>query len=112
MRMLKPRLLKTSKSGGWKPDEERGSRQERGYGRQWEKDREETLKAHRGLCQVCLSQGRTTRATQVDHIVNKAKARVLGWTPEQIEAPSNRQAICDACHREKTQREALEARGG
>lgn len=46
------------------------------------------------LCQRCLAKGRPTPATQVDHIIPKAK----GGTDD----PENLQAICDECHAEKT----------
>ena len=54
-----------------------------------------------GLCQPCLDLGRTTQATEVDHIINKA----AGGT----DAMENLQAICVPCHIEKTKREARAA---
>lgn len=44
-----------------------------------------------------MRAGRTTQARAVDHIINKA----AGGSDD----PSNLQAICDACHAEKTSRE-------
>lgn len=49
------------------------------------------------LCQPCLRKGRYTQATQVDHVESLA----LGGTDEA----SNLQAICDDCHKVKTQQE-------
>jgi 5-methylcytosine-specific restriction protein A len=50
-----------------------------------------------------MRQGRTTSATEVDHITPKAK----GGTDDD----DNLQAICADHHREKTAREAAEAKG-
>jgi 5-methylcytosine-specific restriction protein A len=52
------------------------------------------LERDRGLCQVCLLNGRTTLASEVDHIVGKAQ----GGSDDE----SNLQAICDTCHDAKT----------
>jgi hypothetical protein len=37
-------------------------------------------------------------ADQVHHIVGKTEARGMGWTDEQIDAPSNLMAINRVCH--------------
>lgn len=87
-------------------DERRGSRHERGYGAAWDKLRAQIIERDNGLCQPCLKRGRAHQGTHVDHIVNKAVARRLGWTDEQIDAPANLQCICRAAHRAKTQGEA------
>lgn len=79
------------------------SRHERGYGTKWDKLRPAILKRDGYLCQSCKREGITTRATQVDHIVNKAQ----GGTDE----PGNLESICRRCHRAKTQREAQEGKG-
>lgn len=55
------------------------------------------------LCQVCLALGLLTPATEVDHIIPKAKG---GADDER-----NLQAICTDCHASKTTREAAEAQG-
>lgn len=83
------------------------SRQERGYGWEWRKLRLTILERDKHLCQCarCKASGRTTLATQVDHVVSKAKAQALGWTEEQIDDPSNLQAINDKCHEIKTKEE-------
>ena len=50
------------------------------------------------LCQVCMSEDRLTPATEVDHIIPKAR----GGTDN----PDNLQAICAECHKTKTARES------
>lgn len=92
--------------------ERRGTRQSRGYDRQWDKRRLRILQRDSHLCQVCLAAGIVTSAQAVDHIVNKAEAKRLGWTDEQTEADSNLQSICNPCHREKTLAEAIRGRVG
>lgn len=93
-------------------DDRRGSRHERGYGAAWDKRRVRILRRDRGLCQPCLQQGVVTKATQVDHIRNKAEAKAAGWTDEQIDADENLQSICTECHKVKTAAEARKGRGG
>ncbi|MGY6410778.1 MAG: HNH endonuclease [Alkalilacustris sp.] len=75
-----------------------GSAHARGYGAKWRRLRAFVLARDKGLCQVCLNQGRTTQATEVDHILNRAR----GGTDHT----DNLQAICSVCHRAKTLREA------
>ncbi|MGE3346067.1 MAG: HNH endonuclease [Ramlibacter sp.] len=86
-------------------DRSRGTRQQRGYGRAWEKVRERVLFRDQGLCQPCLAATpeRITPAVAVDHIKPKAE----GGT----DAESNLQAICKACHDQKTAEEARRGRG-
>lgn len=86
-----------AQSSGWNRYD-RGSRHVRGYGAQWEKIRKQVLGRDHGLCRVCLAIGRVTPATAVDHIIPKSRGGGddLG----------NLQAICDSCHRVKTQAEA------
>lgn len=79
------------------------SRHERGYGAAWVKLRTRIMERDHGLCQVCSKAGRVTVAYAVDHITSKANAARLNWTPEQIDAESNLQAICRPCHDEKTE---------
>lgn len=93
-------------------DDRRGSRQSRGYGAEWEQSRKRVLSRDKGLCQPCLKKGRYRPAKQVDHITNKAAARAMGWTEEQIEDDKNKQGICDECHKDKTSEEAQRARKG
>ena len=86
---------------GWRGQQ--GTRQERGYGADWQRARAQALKRDNYLCRPCVKQGRITEAKAVDHIKPKSQ----GGTNEQ----SNLQSICDDCHATKTQAEALEARG-
>lgn len=69
------------------------SRHARGYGKDWTRLRQQAMTRDRRLCQPCLHAGRVTPATEVDHIVPKAK----GGTDEM----GNLQAICGPCHVEK-----------
>ena len=80
------------------------SRHERGYGNDWYKLRVFILRRDKNLCQVCLSKGIYTPATQVDHITPKA----LGGDNSH----ANLQSICGKCHTVKTQQEAIQGRGG
>lgn len=77
------------------------SRHERGYGYQWQKLRQVILRRDNYLCQPCLSNGRPTPATEVDHITPKAKGGDDGQ--------DNLQSICRSCHAAKTKAEADEA---
>lgn len=100
LKCIRPRLA-PAPVNGWKPDEIRGTRQQRGYGAEWDRLRLQILDRDDHLCQPCLRVYRVTVATQVDHITPKAR----GGTDE----PANLQAICDACHRSKT---SSESQGG
>ena len=84
-------------------DKRRGSRQSRGYGSQWDRQRLLILERDGGLCQPCARAGRVQGGRTVDHILNKAQ----GGTDD----PANLQTICDPCHASKTHRESLAARG-
>lgn len=76
---------------------DRGSSARRGYGHDWRKARGAILKDN-PLCRACFGRGYITPATQVDHIVPKAK----GGTDER----SNLQPLCARCHADKTQVES------
>lgn len=81
------------------------SRHARGYGTAWNKLRLVILQRDNGLCQCIHCQGgkiRINQANEVHHIVSKAEAALRGWTPEQIDAPSNLQSINKACHQRET----------
>lgn len=69
------------------------SRHERGYGKEWDRLRQQAMTRDNRLCQPCLRAGRVTAATEVDHVTPKAK----GGTDEM----ANLQAICSLCHVEK-----------
>lgn len=80
------------------------SRQSRGYGANWERLRKRVLKRDKYLCQCrhCKAEHRVTPASEVDHIVPKAKAKAMGWTNAQIDDELNLQAINRDCHVRKT----------
>ena len=76
----------------------RGSASKRGYGRRWQRTRAAQLQRE-PWCRECRREGYTRPATQVDHIVPKAR----GGTDD----PSNLQSLCGSHHSRKT---ALELR--
>ncbi len=78
------------------------SRHERGYGRQWTKLRLVVLARDRHLCQEHLRQGRYVTGNEVDHIVSKAKWLATHGSEAGVDALSNLQTICHACHVRKT----------
>jgi len=91
-----------TKRSGWSKDRAKQpvmTTTERGYGYAWRKIRDSVMLRDQGLCQVCLSNGRTRLAAEVDHITRKAD----GGT-DDVE---NLQAICRECHRLKTAVEQL-----
>ena len=89
---------KEGKASGWASDRIRGTRQQRGYGADWQRVRGIVMQRDGGLCQPCLARGRVTAAREVDHMRAKAK----GGTDD----PDNLQAICVQCHRTKTASES------
>ena len=88
-------------SGGWQG--QRGTRQERGYGREWEIARKAAIARDHGLCQPCLRRDRATPFDAVDHIKPKSQ----GGTDDA----ENLQCICNDCHAAKTAAEAAKAKG-
>lgn len=70
------------------------------YGAAWRKQRAAALRRDRGLCVLCLAEGRAVPATEVDHII----AVEHGGT----DALSNLQSICTPHHRSKTASERLQ----
>ncbi|AQQ67478.1 HNH endonuclease [Microbulbifer agarilyticus] len=82
----------------------RGSAHQRGYGARWKRIRDRVMLRDRHLCQPCERENRITPAKAVDHIIPKFE----GGT----DADSNLEAICDPCHRKKTQQESIRARKG
>jgi 5-methylcytosine-specific restriction enzyme A len=81
------------------------TRQERSYGAAWEKLRKLTIARDKGLCQMCLKEGRVTRGKDVDHIVSRAKAKQMGWSDERTESLANTQYLCRDHHLAKTEQE-------
>jgi 5-methylcytosine-specific restriction enzyme A len=73
------------------------SRQQRGYGTEWDKLRPLILKRDKYQCQECRRNGRYVPANNVDHVIPKAQ----GGTDN----PDNLQTLCDACHASKTAKE-------
>lgn len=79
-------------------DDRRGSSTQRGYGYAWQQFRLRYLRAH-PLC--VMRCGRP--ATDVDHKLPRAQ----GGSDDE----GNLQALCSRCHKAKTARERLHARG-
>jgi 5-methylcytosine-specific restriction protein A len=79
------------------------SRQERGYGKEWDRLRLVILRRDHWLCQCPECRGgkpggRVTPATEVHHVVSRAQAKALRWTREQTDDPSNLISVSEACH--------------
>ena len=85
------------RSNWYKHQHRRGSASKRGYGHLWRKLRKTILQRDDYLCVACKQAGRLTPATDVDHIISKAK----GGTDD----PSNLQSLCRSCHQTKTANE-------
>lgn len=81
------------------------SRQERGYGAEWDRLRKKVIERDKGLCQACIKEGRVTPGKDVDHVVSRARAKQLGWSKERTECLANTQYLCRPCHLAKTERE-------
>lgn len=75
----------------------RESRHARGYGTEWVKLRAKVLERDLYLCQYCLDEGRTRQATEVDHVIPKAKGGE--------DTMENCASACQSCHAAKTARE-------
>ena len=88
-----------------------GTTTERGYGHAWRKLRTSILERDGYLCQVALAEGRLVPASEVDHVISKGEWLSLHGTLHGVDDPSNLQAISQEAHRDKTLREAAEARG-
>lgn len=73
------------------------TRQERGYGKTWQRTRAAFLAAH-PLCQDCDDNGLTVEATEVDHIDGKGPNGPRGHDD------TNLRALCKSCHAKKTVR--------
>ena len=87
LQTLKPRLqtLSTAVRSAATVERERGTTNQR---------TRERLLSRNPLCARCEANGRVSVATQLDHIVALAN----GGTNDD----SNRQGLCDECHRIKT----------
>jgi 5-methylcytosine-specific restriction protein A len=73
--------------------DDRGSAASRGYGHRWRKVRRLQLNAH----PLCQHPGCMKAATDVDHIVSRARGGE--------DSETNLQSLCHAHHSEKTARE-------
>ena len=77
-------------------DRDRGTAASRGYGAEWRARRDAHLRRE-PLCRECSKTGRVTPATDVDHIVARAKGGG--------EEDENLQSLCATHHSIKTNRE-------
>ena len=85
-----------------KKDRERGTAHQRGYGAEWNKQRDQFLNEN-PLCADCGKRGYIVPATVVDHIIPHKGNDVLFWDQ------TNWQPLCESCHNRKT---ATEDKGG
>lgn len=76
------------------------SRHKLGYTNTWLKARKAFLIAH-PLCVECAKLGKTTPATEVDHIIPHKGNKTLFWNEK------NWQPLCKSCHSKKTFTETL-----
>ena len=84
---------------------DRGTNHKRLYNqRRWQRASKEYRKAN-PLCVPCLNAGRTTAASQVDHVRPHDGNYELFWDVE------NWQSICSKCHGEKTRSEGRQPMG-
>ncbi len=74
--------------------EGRPNRHQRGYGRDWERKREQALQRDGRICQTHKRAGMYRMGTHVDHIVPKEQ----GGSDDL----DNLQTLCKACHEHKT----------
>ncbi|WP_234082998.1 HNH endonuclease [Enterobacter quasiroggenkampii] len=90
------------KSAGWSRYRKTKKNGTYPYGANWQKVRTIALHRDRGLCVLCLADGRAVPANEVDHIIAVAH----GGT----DALDNLQSLCTPCHRYKTARERMHPR--
>lgn len=76
-------------------DQHRGSREQRGYDWTWRTRVRPAALAREPLCRFCFEQGRTTQATEVDHIDGNSKNN----------ADDNLRCLCRSCHSRRTARD-------
>lgn len=87
-------------------DERRGSRHERGYDVTWVRFRAVYLKKPGNqLCRECLKQGRTTVATDADHIRRWQSGATAAEQHRLKYDETNLQPLCHPHHSAKTARE-------
>ena len=80
--------------GKWQRD--KGTPEQRGYGKAWRKLRAVVLKRDSYLCQECLRDDIIKTGNHVDHILSKANGGDDSLT--------NLQTLCVHCHKAKTAR--------
>lgn len=71
--------------------DQRDSAAKRGYGRRWQKYRDNYLRLH-PLCKMHQDMGRIVPATVVDHVQPHRGDHKLFWDPK------NHQPLCKPCH--------------
>ena len=76
-------------------DNHRESSHKRGYGKRWQAARKGWI-AKNPLCVMCLTEGRTTAAAEVDHIIPHRGDMKLFWDRK------NWQSLCKTHHSRKT----------
>lgn len=91
-----PRVAGMAKAGSGFARTDGLTRQQRGYGADWERVRARVL-ADEPLCRLC----RTARATEVDHI-----RPFQGLADPLRLARPNLRPVCAPCHRARTARQA------
>lgn len=89
MKPLKPRTLGKRKASK-KEDKQKANRTR---GDRWMRIRKLIL-LEEPLCRHCLTEGRTTQAREVDHIIP--------LEDEGTDDRANLQALCRQCHKQKT----------
>lgn len=75
-----------------KTDDYRGTKAERGYGADWDRFSKRYRMLH-PLCEACLTEGRTTAAVDVHHIVK------ISVRPDLRLDENNVMAVCRPCHK-------------
>lgn len=98
MQTLKPRVQRITNPLARKPSQTAGYRIR---GRKLQRIRKAHLSAN-PLCVRCLAEGRVEPAVEVDHI--------LALENGGKDVPDNRQGLCLACHKEKSDED--NGRGG
>lgn len=91
-----PRCVAHTRAVSREADQWRGSSAARGYGARWRALRLRYLREH-PLCAHCAERGLTVSATDVDHVVSRARGG--------SDRDGNLQALCHSCHSAKTARE-------
>ncbi len=95
-----------AKRRGWKHDQQRGTRQQRGYDQTWINLRAYWLRLH-PLCEDCKREGQITAAEEVHHM------RAFRGPDDPLRLDdTNLESLCKSCHSRKTAKGAAVPRGG